>query len=274
MLAYDSLGSRQKDYEQVHDYVMMRRVPVVCRVDGIGFSRLCRKIKKPYNQLFLEAMAKTMLGVVQNIPGAVFAYQQSDEITFIIKNDQSLESVPWYENRLQKINAAIASKTTRIFNEYINDIEQEIELVGDAEFAAVTFTLPTISEAVNNLIWRQQDCTRNAISGTAQSLFFRKFGKKAGLKLLHGQSSQTKLKLMKTECDIDFEEEFPNCFRMGVGAYKVPMILSNKNGEDFTKKKWIIDWDLSNFVTSKESIYNILVSGQDVFRENRIVTSK
>lgn len=272
--AYDSLGSRQKGYEQVHDHVMMRRVPVLCRVDGIGFSRLCRKIKKPYNQLFLEAMAKTMLGVVQTIPGAVFAYQQSDEITFVLRNDQSLESVPWYENRLQKINSSIVSKTTRIFNEHIKLIENDVELVGEADFAAVTFTLPTIAEAMNNLIWRQQDCTRNAISGAAQSLFSRKLGKKSGLKVLHGKSSKNKLELIKTECGIDFEQEFPNSFKLGVGAYKVPMIIPTRNGETSTRKKWIIDWDLPNFVTERDFIYNILASGQDVFRENRIVTSK
>lgn len=269
---YDTLGDRQKDYEKVYDAKMMRRVPVVCRIDGIGFSRLCRKIQKPYSHSFLEIMAKTMLEVVQNVSGAVFAYQQSDEITFIIRNDQTLDSTPWYDNRVQKIATAIASKATRVFNQKIDKLEEKLNLVGDAEFEGRAFTLPTISEAVNNLIWRQQDCTRNAVSGAAQAVLGRKFGKKTGLKMLHGRSSKDKITLIKNECGIDFEQEFPTSYRMGVGAYKIPIIIPARNGGESTRKKWTIDWELPNFVTEHDFIHNLIFSGHDVFRENSITT--
>lgn len=271
---YDSLGSRQKDYEKVYDAKMMRRVPVVCRIDGIGFSRLCRKIKKPYSPIFLETMAKTMFGVVQNIPGAVFAYQQSDEITFIIKNDQTLDSTPWYDNRVQKIATTVAAKATRIFNQNLSRLEETLDLIGDAEFEGRAFTVPTISEAVNNLIWRQQDCTRNAISGAAQALLGRKFGKKTGLKMLAEQSAKDKLELMKDECGIDLEQEYPASYRMGVAAYKIPIIITSNDGGSSTRKKWIINWNLPNFVTERDFIYNLIFSGADIFREESLDTLK
>ncbi len=271
---FDSLGDRMKSYEKIHDYKMMSRVPVICRIDGIGFSRLCRKIKKPYSPIFLEAMAKTMLAVVQNVSGAVFGYQQSDEITIIIRNDQTLDSEPWYDNRIQKVSTSIVSKATRVFNKHLDNMDEKLDLSGDAEFDGRSFTVPSISEAVNNLIWRQQDCTRNSISATAQAVLGKKFGKKTALKMIHGKSTKDKLELMLNECGIDFEQEFPAAYRMGVGVYKIPIIIPSKDGTESTRKKWTIDWDLPNFVTEKDFIYNLIFSGHDVFRENSITTLK
>lgn len=270
---FDSLGERMKSYEKVSDFELMKRVPIICRIDGRSFHRVCRKLKKPYEPLLLEAMADTMFYVVSEMAGAVFAYQQSDEITFVLRNDQSLDSEPWYGNRVQKISSIAASLATLGFNKAIVKLDRKLDLVGDAIFDARIFALPTIGEAVNNLIWRQQDCARNAISGAAQAVLGQKFGKKTALKMLHGCSGKDKLTLMRTECNIDFEQEFPAAYRLGVGAYKVPIIVATKDGNS-TRKKWTIDLDLPNFVTEKDFVYNLIFSGHDVFREDAIVTLK
>jgi tRNA(His) guanylyltransferase len=261
---YDSLGARMKDYENSSDYILMRRTPIICRVDGIGFSRLCKKLKRPYEPLFLEAMAETMLKIVQNIAGAVFAYQQSDEITIVIRNDQTLDCDPWYGNRVQKIATAIASNATFHLNKNLDKLD--LDLSGDAIFDGRVFAVPTISEAVNNLIWRQQDCSKNAIANASEVVLGRKFGRKTGLKMLHGQPTKNRLEIIKDECGIDFIQEYPAAYRLGVGAYKVPVIFAKKNGENSTRKKWKIDWDLPNFVEDKDFIYNLIFSGSDVFR--------
>lgn len=269
---YDSLGDRQKDYEKAFDYTLIRRTPVIVRVDGRSFHRVCRKLQKPYEPLLLEAMAQTMFYVVSEMAGAVFAYQQSDEITFVLRNDQSLDSEPWYGNRIQKIASVAAGLATLGFNKSIDKLERKLDLVGDALFDARVFGMPTIGEVVNNLIWRQQDCTRNAVSGAAQAVLGRQFGKKTALKMLLGQSTKDKIDLMKKECGIDFDEEFPNAFRMGVGAYKIPIIIPTNAGEDSTRKKWTIDWELPNFVIERDFIHNLIFNGQDVFRANSLIT--
>lgn len=271
---YDSLGDRQKDYEKSFDYTLIRRTPIIVRCDGRSFHRVCRKLNKPYEPLLLEAMAQTMFYVVSEMAGAVFAYQQSDEITFVLRNDQSLDSEPWYANRIQKIASIAGSLATLGFSKAIAKLDKKLDLVGDALFDARVFALPTISETVNNLIWRQQDCTRNAVSAAAQAILGRKFGKKTGLKMLHDHSTKDKIVMMKSECGIDFEEEFPASFRMGVGAYKVPVVIPSQTGEEATRKKWMIDWDLPNFVADRDFIYNLIFSGCDVFRVDSIATLK
>lgn len=268
---YDSLGDRQKDYEKAFDYEMIRRTPVIVRVDGRGFSKLTRKLQRPYEPIFLEAMAETMFYLVSEMAGAVFAYQQSDEITFVLRNDQTLDSEPWYGNRIQKLCSISAALATKGLEKALAKHETKLPLVGDGIFDARVFAVPTISEAVNNLIWRQQDCTRNAVSNATQALLGKKIGKKTAFNLLKGKSVKDRIELLKEECEIDFFEEFPAAFKSGVGAYKMPIVIPTSTGIDSTRKKWILDWELPNFVTSRDFVYNIILTGQDVFRENSLV---
>lgn len=267
----NSLGSRQKDYEKAYDYQLIKRLPIVIRIDGRSFSRVCRKVKKPYEPFLLEVMADTMFYVATEIDGAVFAYQQSDEITIVVKNDQSSNSEPWYANRIQKIASVSASLATLEFNRAINKFKDKLDLTGDAMFDARVFAVPTVNEAVNNLIWRQQDCIRNAVSGAAQELLGRKIGKRTALKMLHGQSTLNKVNIMRSECGVDFEEEYPASFRMGVAAYKIPFLYTSKDGDISTRKKWTLDWDIPNFVADKDFVFNVIFSGHDVFRQNSVV---
>lgn len=262
---FDSLGARQKAYEKAYDFEITRRTPIMIRCDGKSFSRLCRKLKKPYESFLLEAIAHTMFDVACEISGCVFAYAQSDEITFVLRNDQSLESEPWFGNRVQKIASVAASSTTLAFNKALTELDVKLDLCGDAIFDARVWAMPTIGEVVNAIIWRQQDCVRNAVSGSAQVILGKKFGKKTALKMLNGVHTKEKIELINKECGISFEEEYPSSFRMGVAAYKVPTIIPSKNG-DITRKKWIIDWDIPNFVTERDFLYNIIFSGADVFR--------
>lgn len=268
---YDSLGERQKDYEKAFDYEMIRRTPVIVRVDGRGFSKLTRKLKRPYEPILLEAMAETMFYLVSEMAGAVFGYQQSDEITFVLRNDQTLDSEPWYGNRVQKLCSISAALATKGLEKALAKQEPKLPLIGDAIFDARVFAVPTVSEAVNNLIWRQQDCTRTAVSNAAQTLLGKKIGKKTAFNLLQGKSVKDKIEILKEECEIDFSEEFPSAFKSGVGAYKIPIVIPTNTGIDSTRKKWILDWELPNFVTGRDFIYNIILTGQDVFREASLI---
>lgn len=264
---YDSLGDRQKDYEQAFDHQIIRRTPIIVRCDGRSFSRLCRKLKRPYSPRMQDAMIETMFYVVTEMAGCCFAYTQSDEITFVLRNDQSLDSEPWYGNRIQKIASVTASLATLGFNKN----KEDLDLIGDAVFDARVFGMPTVGEVCNNLIWRQKDCSRNAISTAAQTVLTAKFGKKSALKMLHGVGSAGKLDMMLEECGIDFKEEYPASYRMGIAAYKVPVIVTSEHGNE-TRKKWKINGDLPDFVQEREFLYNIIYNGSDVFRADNIIT--
>jgi tRNA(His) 5'-end guanylyltransferase len=202
--------------------------------------------------------------------GAVFGYQQSDEITIILRNDQSLESVPWFNNRIQKIVSVSSALVTLHFNKYISSLDPQPNLVGQAIFDARLFSVPSINEAINNLIWRQQDCIRNAISSAAYAELGKKYGKKTAQKMLMGKKAHDKLILLKSECDIDFDRFYPTFYRRGIAAYRTPVITKTKDGEA-TRNKWILDRQIPLFIDNKNFITNILNSGHDIFRAGNLI---
>jgi tRNA(His) 5'-end guanylyltransferase len=264
----ESLSDRQKLYEQSYDYKIIKRLPLIIRVDGKNFSRVTKHLPRPYCHEMLSLMANTMLHAAMEIEGAIFAYHQSDEITFVIRNDQSLESEPWFQNRIQKIVSIVSSITTLSFAKNLFTMENSPKIVGDAIFDARVFAVPSITEAANNLIFRQQDCSTNAITGAAQSELSKIYGKKQTLGMLHEKKSAEKIDLLRTKCDIEYETFYPNSFRLGTAAYKVPVILRTEEGE-VARNKWIIDMNIPNFVADRNFILNILHAGHDVFRVNR-----
>lgn len=264
----ESLSSRQKAYEQSYDQQIIRRLPIIIRCDGRKFHRVTRKLQRPFCDKMLSLMANTMLHTAMEIEGAIFAYQQSDEITFVVRNDKSFESEPWFHNRIQKIASITASVTTLAFMKNILMMSDPPEIVGDAVFDCRVFAVPSLAEAANNLVFRQQDCFRNAINGAAQAELTRLCGKKTALGMLHGKKSREKISMLSSECDIDYEGYYPSAFRKGSAAYKVPTIIETENG-DVPRNKWIIDRNIPGFVEDRNFLLNILHSGHDVFRSDR-----
>ncbi len=263
----DIFGDRFKLYEDNYDFQLMRRVPVIIRCDGKNFSRLTRKVEKPFDSILTDCMINTMFESIKEMEGALFGYQQSDEITFVLRNDQSNESLPWFKNRIQKIISTAASLATYSFNNYLNSLNIKPNLVGCALFDARVFTVPNNVEVLNNLIWRQQDCLRNAVASAAQTELKKKFGRKTALELLEKRNVKERIQLLKTECQIDFETKYPTSFRRGAAVYKVPTV----SGPDATSRyKWVVSKEIPIFADDRNFIMNILNSGHDIFRLKNI----
>lgn len=259
----ESLGSRHKEYEDAYDLKITRRLPVIIRCDGRSFHSLTKKLNKPYCSKMLNLMATTMIHSAMEIDGIIFAYQQSDEITFVLRNDLSLDSEPWFKNRIQKLVSVTSSIVTLAFMKNLVMMEGPPEIVGDATFDARVFAVPSISEAANNLIFRQQDCIKNSINMAAQAELIKVLGKKQALELLHEKKGAEKINLLKSKCNINYETYYPAAFRRGVAAYKVPTI-SNENA---LRNKWHLNFNIPSFVEDRNFVLNILHSGHDVFRQ-------
>lgn len=260
-----SLGDRQKTYEQAYDSRIIRRLPVIVRVDGRSFHKVTKKLSRPYSASMVNLMANTMFLVAKEMDGCVFAYQQSDEITFVLRNDQSLESEPWFNNRVQKIASISAAMTTSTFIKLHQSMDDPPQLIGNTLFDARVFAVPSINEAINNLIFRQQDCIRNAITGAAQAELGKIFGRKKTFKTLQNKNAQERMQLLLDECDIDFNSYYPAAFRHGVAAYKIPQLIDTDEGQ-VTRHKWVMDTQLPKFVENRAFIMGILNTGRDIFR--------
>lgn len=232
------IADRMKLYEKSYNFMLPRRLPVIVRCDGKRFSKATKKLDKPSYD-FIKAMSETTKNVASSIDGCVFAYTQSDEISFVLCNDKSLEQQPWLSNRLQKIASIMASETTY----YFMSNSKNLDLKGKTIFDARAFVLPNLNEVVNYMIWRNQDCIKNSISMVAYYKLWKKFGKADALKMLHGKKSKDRKNILLDSLGIDFEKEYLPIFKLGSAVYKVEI---TKN--DAIRNIWKIDEDIPSFL--------------------------
>lgn len=170
-----SFGDRMKGYEQSARLYLPKRMPMIIRVDGKAFHTFTRGFDKPWDESLKDSMTAAGVALVEQIQGAKLAYIQSDEISVLVTDYDSLEFEPWFGKAIQKICSVSASISTMAFNRnltqyYLDDGEEQI---ADACFDSRCFVIP--KEDVNNyFIWRQQDAVRNSIQGLGQANFSHK----------------------------------------------------------------------------------------------------
>ena len=158
------LAKRMKKYEAVSKNVLMKKAPVILRLDGRAFHTFTRNFVKPFDQLLMEVMQATMKYLCENIQGCVIGYTQSDEITLVLTDYKKLTSEAWFDYEVQKMCSIAASMATLEFN---RQMQQRVELAEEREaeiykksldkgatFDCRAFNVPK-EEVTNNLYWRQ-----------------------------------------------------------------------------------------------------------------------
>jgi tRNA(His) 5'-end guanylyltransferase len=198
----DNLGTRMKEYyEAIPKHRLMRRTPVAIRIDGRAFHTFTRGFQKPFDEVLGNTMVRTMEYLCQNIQGAKLGYTQSDEITILLTDYDTLETDAWFDYEIQKICSISASMATMAFNKFfaeevrffrdnhckVNehfgfcadtwDNEQNKTLyityckkLRTAMFDARCFNIPK-EEACNLVYWRQLDAARNSVQMVGQANF-------------------------------------------------------------------------------------------------------
>ena len=194
----DDLGNRMKIfYEEIPKTRLMRRCPVICRLDGKAFHTFSRGFKRPFDDVLIKTMQETAKYLCENIQGCQLAYTQSDEISLLLIDYQRFETSAWFDYEIQKMVSISASMATLEFNRQFLDnvnewqsncglkeetdsdiIEQlyklqdtyiEAEYKG-AMFDARVFNIPR-EEVTNYFYWRQLDASRNSIQMVGQANF-------------------------------------------------------------------------------------------------------
>ena len=197
------LANRMKEYEKRNQYYLQKRTPVAIRVDGRSFHTFTKGFKRPFDDILMKSMQETAKYMCENIQGAKLAYVQSDEITIILVDYDTLETDCWFNYRTDKLCSISASMATMAFNRvFVKNVDEwgrltfpnwdeggtneevDVDLLKlndayqraigkGAMFDARCFNIP--KEEVTNLIyWRQLDATRNSIQMVGQANFSHK----------------------------------------------------------------------------------------------------
>jgi tRNA(His) guanylyltransferase len=165
-----SLGDRIKDYENNSRIILTKRLPVVIRLDGSHFHTYTRKFEKPYDVKIRDAFIYATKLLFEEVQGLKISYQQSDELTLLLTNYETLDTQSWFGNNIQKMASVSASIITAGFNKFMFENKFNDRL---AYFDSRAFILPK-EEVCNALLWRQNDATRNSISCLGQKHFSHK----------------------------------------------------------------------------------------------------
>ena len=193
----DALGDRMKNYEARNQYWLQTRTPVIIRVDMRAGHTFTKGFQRPFDEVFGNSMIRTMEYCAANIGNCVFAYCQSDEITFVLSDYRKLNTDAWFGYRTDKLCSITASMATMAFNRYFKEemnnwwetahddvkwdspewekIDKLLETYANAYkngamFDARCFNIPK-EEVCNCIYWRQLDATRNSIQMVGQANF-------------------------------------------------------------------------------------------------------
>ncbi len=178
-MKHDEIMLRMKrNYESRSKTFLTRRTPVIIRLDGKAFHTYTKGLNKPFDEGLIEDMQSTAIYLCQHIQGAKCAYTQSDEISILVTDFDTLTTDAWFDYNVQKMTSISASLATGIFNELrAKKFHKEINIyeVTDyhqklAFFDSRVFNIPP-DEVGNYFYARQRDAVKNSISMLAQSLY-------------------------------------------------------------------------------------------------------
>lgn len=210
----DSFGDRMKTYEALStSRRAFKGQPIVARLDGKGFHKFTKGLTRPFDQRLHDLMTHVTKDLVDRF-GANVGYTQSDEITLVWFVDSTSASEYPFGGRFQKMESLLAAHTSVKFCSLLGSYLPEKE--GDlAIFDCRAFVVPNLLEAYHEVLWRHQDCGKNAISMAAHSMFSHK-----SLQGLHGPEMVEK---MYTEQGVVFAD-YPNEFRFGTFVRRVKVV--------------------------------------------------
>lgn len=278
----DSLGDRMKRYENISRISLTRRIPVIIRIDGKAFHTFTKGLNKPFDSILMRSMQETMKFLCENIQGCVLGYTQSDEITLVLTDYQTITTDAWFGYGVQKMCSIAASLATVAFNKsfrcnaenyiaehtaaqesgeypqtteeaykyhkYIATLQKCIEK--NALFDARVFSIPK-DEVCNCLIWRQQDATRNSIESVGQANFPHR--------QLQNKTCNMIQEMLWAERNINWND-FPTDCKRGSCSYKKETEIkmpSPENPEEMiiaSRRRWVIDREPPIFTQDREYV--------------------
>lgn len=164
----DEFGDRMKLFEGFEtNQCFMPMLPIVVRLDGRSFSAYTKGLERPFDITFKKAMAETTKRLVEET-NAIIGYTQSDEITLILYSD-NMNSQVWFNGEKFKIVSCLASLCSvtldRIMYPYFvkKGISNRLPT-----FDCRAYNVPSKTEAVNALLWREMDAYKNSVSSAAR----------------------------------------------------------------------------------------------------------
>jgi len=248
----NDLGNRMKGYEYIPRNFLSKKIPVIIRVDGKAFHTFTKGMRKPFDELLISTMQDTAKYLCENIQGAKIAYTQSDEITLLLTDFESINTQGWFDYNVQKMASVSASMATLAFNKAfraninMSKAYEYINKVDNALFDSRVFSIPK-EEVCNCFIWRQQDATRNSIQMAGQANF--------SFKELKNKSCDMIQEILFTQKGINWNN-YDTYLKRGSCIIKEKYFVGENM--DVERSRWVVDKNIPLFTEEREYIEKYL----------------
>lgn len=164
------IGNRIKDnYELRNRNYLTRRIPVIIRIDGVAFHSFTKNFQKPFDSLMIHKMQIATNSLIDKIQGFKCAYVQSDEVSILLTDYDTLNTSAWFDYNKSKLESVSASLMTAYFQDY--SFKEKTRII--PYFDARAFNIPK-EEVVNYFLWRALDWKRNSLHMYASKFFSQK----------------------------------------------------------------------------------------------------
>jgi tRNA(His) guanylyltransferase len=165
------IGNRMKDYESLQESKIMKRIPIIVRLDGRKFSNFTKGMEIPFDKNFRESMVEVTKYLVTETD-AIIGYTQSDEISLILYTENKRNGSVIFDGRVQKIASVFSSlAATKFLIEMQKRFPDKVSGEKLPSFDCRVFGVPDKDEACNAILWRVNDCVKNSVAMVAQSQF-------------------------------------------------------------------------------------------------------
>lgn len=261
----DLFGDRMKFYEnQTCGIKLLPRIPVIARLDGKGFSKFTRGLRRPYDERLSNLMIELTKYLVKET-NANCGYTQSDEITLMWYVDDPKSSI-YFDGRYFKMVSDLSAMASVFFNkklvEYLPEKSDKWP-----RFDCRVFNVPTLDEAVNTFLWREQDATKNSITMAASAFYSHK--------QLHKKNGSEKQEML-FEKGINWND-YPAFFKRGTYVQrkrilrkfttdeleKLPKKHIARKNPDLMIERWVVDRiDLPPLMKINNKV-DVIVFGKD-----------
>lgn len=197
MSSQDDFGDRMKGYEALANPPMLPRLPVLARLDGRCFHSFTKRAKRPFDAQFHKMMVHVTWHLVVESCADV-GYTQSDEITL------AWLETPFFDGNVQKMCSTLAAMASVELDAF--HIYAAFNWAQRPTFDCRVWVVPSLVEAANVFLWRQQDAARNSVQMAARHHFSHK-----ACDHLNGKELQEKL---HAEAGVNWND-YPPSFKRG-----------------------------------------------------------
>lgn len=252
MAQNDTIGDRMKRYEVTSQSSLINKLPVIARIDGAAFHTFTKRIKDlpranfngPFSERLHDVMVATTEHLVTSLQGCVFGYTQSDEISLVFRDWDTIQTAAWFDYNVQKMCSHLGARASNAFNFYyaekLDSLHYAHRVADLAVFDARVHNVPAL-EVENYMIWRQQDASRNSIQMLGHYWFSQKE--------MHGLNNSQVQEKLWSERDVNWNS-LPTWAKRGSAVVK--------SKDDSGHTRVVVDKDIPIFTQDRQYVRQVI----------------